>query len=138
MPSTDADIAVSSDSRFLAIAHDLGKLSIWERSCFGSAVPPKPIAVLGGILLGFSGSAFSPDGKRLIGGAHGDEAITIWNTLDYQALLTLGSQGEFFNQIRFSPDGNSMGARSSAGISIWAAPSWEEISATEERGKAQP
>jgi WD40 repeat protein len=89
--------------------------------------------------MAFSHAEFSPDASRLLGASHGTEAIKIWETDQYQNLLTLEAEGHFFSEIRFSPDGTILGARSGPGVlHLWRAPSWQEIEAAEQMPTNRP
>jgi WD40 repeat protein len=76
---------------------------------------------------------FSPDGTRLVtGNGAGVEALKLWDTDSWQDVITLQGSGSVFYEPAFSPDGNSVGALSEAGIlHVWRAPSWAEIEKAE-------
>jgi WD40 repeat protein len=121
-----------ADGKLLAICHDLGILTVWETASLLGNSAPRPIKTLGGILKMFHGSAFSPDGTRLLAGSGGAEAIKLWETRDYHEVLTLEGNGDSFQQISFSADGNILGATNAQGqLHFWRAPTWEEINAVE-------
>jgi hypothetical protein len=47
-------------------------------------------------------------------------------------LLTFPEEGQFFTDLTFSPDGNTLVATCLTGVAyFWRAPSWEEIEAAE-------
>jgi hypothetical protein len=48
--------------------------------------------------MSFGDAEFSPDASRLLGASHGTEAIKIWETDQYQNLLTLEAEGHFFSE----------------------------------------
>ena len=91
----------------------------------------------GGFLNGVNSVAFSPDGKRLVIGSDGKEAVKLWDTESWQEVLSLEGQGTGSPGAWFSPNGNAIGWLNSAigVLHIWRAPSWEEINAEE---KATP
>jgi WD40 repeat protein len=82
-----------------------------------------------------SGSAFSPDGRRLISTSHGREAVKLWDVGTRQELLTLAGVDQYLGGPRWSPDGDVMLA--GPPWQVWSAPSWEEIDAVEAEGKGQ-
>ena len=133
----DVPIAESQDSRLLAISHDLGKITIWQSASLATEGNPQRTAILGGILMSFGATAFSRDSRRFMAAAQGSEAISIWETSGFQKLLTLPAEGACYGQIRFSPDERVLGVSISGGLSLWRAPSWEEIDAAEAREKAE-
>ena len=52
------------------------------------------------------GIAFSPDGRRLISGGGGREAVKLWDVGTRQELLTLNGAGSFMDVVRWSADGD--------------------------------
>ncbi|HVO33593.1 MAG TPA: WD40 repeat domain-containing protein, partial [Elusimicrobiota bacterium] len=126
-----ASVSYSPDGKLLAIGSDLGFARIVDAATF------HPLATLGGYLLSAHTVAFSPDGKRLALGSEGRYAVTLFDTESWQNVLTLDAESTDFHGVRFSPDGNTLGWLSQIGeLNIWQAPSWTEINAAEERGKA--
>jgi WD40 repeat protein len=79
--------------------------------------------------------AFSADGRRLISTSGGREAVKLWDVGTRQELLTLGGTGSHLYGARWSADGDVILA--GAPWQAWRAPSWEEIAAAEEAGKAE-
>jgi len=81
--------------------------------------------------------AFSPDGRRLVTGSDGKEAVKFWDVESHEELLTLEGQGSMFSMTAFSSDGVVLGTMNSPGDSkrstlhLWRAPSWAEIEAAE-------
>jgi WD40 repeat protein len=123
-------VAFSSDGTRLAIASYSGYARVWDKASW------REEATLRGFLNAVGSVAFSPDGKRLAtGGNTPDEAVKLWDVDSWQDVLTLRGGGSMFSLTAFSPDGNAIGTMSSnEGIlSVWRAPSWEEIQATEAR-----
>jgi serine/threonine protein kinase/WD40 repeat protein len=119
-------LSVSPDGRWFATAHRAGWARIWELAT------ARPVADLSGFILGVHSAHFSPDGRRLITGSGGREAIRMWDTESHEALLTLPAIGTIFGSTRFSPDGHTIASRNSAGqLHVWRAPSWEQIAEAE-------
>ena len=82
--------------------------------------------------------AFSPDGRRLATGGTGRDAVKLWDLATYRELVTLPGQGEMFQYVIFSPNGNWLAARSWEGqLHLWHAPSWAEIEAAEKQTKGR-
>ncbi len=81
------------------------------------------------------GVAFSPDGRRLISGGGGREAVKLWDIGTRQELLTLSGTGSILIAASWSADGDVIFA--GAPWQAWRAPSWEEIAAAEAKEKTQ-
>jgi WD40 repeat protein len=97
----------------------------------------REITRLRGILTQVWGLAFSPDGRRFLTGGGGSETLSLWDTESYEKLLILEGTGSACDQVGFSPDGNTIAARTERGVlHLWRAPSWTDIDALEraERG----
>jgi len=117
--------AASPDGQFFALASDLGYIKVWE------ATSLRETATLSGFLLRANSVAFSPNGKRLLAGANGREAIKIWD------LLTLPAEGSLFWGTQMSPDGNAVGSVNRTALHLWTAPSMAEIEAAEAKEKGE-
>jgi WD40 repeat protein len=122
--------AFSPDGKLFAVASSMGYARVWETNTW------REVATLRGYLLGVNSVAFTGDGKRLVAGGCGKEALRLWDTESWQDVLTLEGQGSGFTSMAISPDGNAIGAMNTAGnaggaMHIWRAPSWEEINAAE-------
>jgi WD40 repeat protein len=81
------------------------------------------------------GVAFSPDGRRLISGGDGREAVKLWDIGTRQELLTLGGIGSLLYNALWSADGDVILA--GPPWQAWRAPSWEEIAAAEAKEKTE-
>jgi WD40 repeat protein len=135
---SDASASSSADGKLLAICHHIGVLTVWETASLRSGSAPRQVKTLGGVLKSFHGTAFSPDGTRLLAGSGGAEAIKLWETRDYHEVLTLEGNGHSFQQISHSADGNILGATTAQGqLHFWRAPTWEEINALEKTAKGE-
>jgi hypothetical protein len=127
--------SASRDGRLLVLSHNFGVLTVWDTASLGRGATPRRLATLGGIMLTFSDSFFTPDGARLLGGAYTTEAVKIWETRDYHQLLTLQAEGTHLHNFGMSADGALLGALSARGtIHLWRAPTWKEIEAREKTG----
>jgi hypothetical protein len=63
--------------------------------------------------------------------------LKLWDTQNWQELLTLEGEGATFLQTAFSADGNSLGSVNRTGtLHIWRAPSMADIEAVE-KGQVQ-
>jgi WD40 repeat protein len=97
----------------------------------------QPIATLHDFLLGAHSVAFSPDGKRIVAGSNGIEALKLWDLGTRQEVLTLSGEGQLFEQAAFSPDGRYLFGLNVAGaLYLWSAPSWQEIADAESSKRA--
>jgi eukaryotic-like serine/threonine-protein kinase len=119
-------VTFSHDGKLLAASSHSGFARLWD------AVTLREIAMLRNFLQGVHSVAFSSDGKRLVTGSDGKEAIKVWAVESQQELLTLEGQGSAFFSSAFSPDDNVLGTMSQAGVlHLWRAPSWNEIERAE-------
>jgi WD40 repeat protein len=124
-PGRVAGIALSPDEKTVLAACEDGTLMFWDTGTLEST------GSLHDVLLGLHSVAFTPDGKRIVAGSNGREAIKIWDADSREDLATLEGKGSLFRNVCISPDGNMIAARNWNGIlHVWHAPSWEEISAT--------
>jgi WD40 repeat protein len=123
----------SADGTALVISSALGYARVWNTATWQEQ------ATLRGFLNAVDCAVFSPDNKRLLtSGSHPDDEVKLWSGDVHQELLTLEGAGNNFNHSAFSPDSNIIGAMSSEGIlSLWRAPSWEEINAAEAKDKTE-
>ena len=81
-----------------------------------------------GFLNAAVGLSFFPDGKRLAVGGGAKGLCKVWDVETWRELVSLPSDGDWFDEVRFSPDGNLLGARTDRRtLQYWRAPSWEEI-----------
>jgi serine/threonine protein kinase/WD40 repeat protein len=105
--------ATTLDGRVLLLDPAMGKL----------------IETLHGQSPAVSGSAFSPDGRRLFSSSIGREAVKLWDVDTRQELLTLAGVDQYVGVDKWSADGDVI----LAGVpwQAWSAPSWEEIAAAE-------
>jgi WD40 repeat protein/serine/threonine protein kinase len=128
-PGRAAAIALSPDGKTVVAACEDGALLLWDTrtlACLGN---------LHSVLLGLHSVVFSPDGRRIVAGSNGKEAIKIWDADSREDLATLEGKGSLFRNAGVSADGNLIAARNWNGIlHVWRAPSWEEIKAREQRG----
>ena len=125
-------LALSPGNDSFALAHEPGGVSLWlgENADEGLAVSQS--ATITGSLMGVHSLLFSADGRRLVAGSAGHEAIRLWDTATRQDLLTLGGRGSIFVQPAYSSDGSILGAINSARqLHLWRAPTWEEIAEAE-------
>jgi WD40 repeat protein len=129
------DATFSADGKLLAAASYFGFARIWDADTF------QEVATLRGFLQGVHSVAFSPDGKRLVTGSYGKEAIKLWDVESHEELLTLEGQGSVFKPSAFSPDGAVLGSMNAPGdtqrsvLHLWRAPSWVEIEAAEKEAR---
>jgi eukaryotic-like serine/threonine-protein kinase len=132
-PGRVASIALSPDGKTVVAACEDGSLLLWDTRTLAS------LGNLHAVLLGLHSVVFSPDGKRIVAGSNGKEAIKIWDADSREELATLEGSGSLFRNARVSADGNLIAARNWNGLlHVWRAPSWEEIKISERAGLAGP
>ncbi|MCW5558522.1 MAG: hypothetical protein KIT22_11915, partial [Verrucomicrobiae bacterium] len=75
----------------------------------------------------------SPDGRRIATANSGSEAIRLWDFVTGRSICSLSSDIDLAQETRFSPDGSVIVQSGSMvrAISLWWAPSWEEIARRE-------
>jgi WD40 repeat protein/serine/threonine protein kinase len=130
-PARAAAIALSPDGKTVVAACENGALLLWDTRTLDS------LGNLRGVLLGLHSVAFSPDGRRIVAGSNGKEAIKIWDADSREDLATLEGKGSVFRNVCLSADGNLIAARNWNGIlHVWRAPSWDEIKSSEQPGPA--
>jgi serine/threonine protein kinase/WD40 repeat protein len=115
-------LAISPDGGVVATCTFSGQLLLFD------PLKGDMIDSLRGQINGSDGLVFSPDGKRLISGSVGQEAIKIWDVATRQELLTLSATG-LSVQTRWSADGDVILGGSHP--FSWRAPSWQEIEQAE-------
>jgi len=127
-------VDASSDGKRFVISSALGYARVWNTATW------REEATLRGVLNAVDQAVFSPDGQRLAtSGSNADDAVKLWDTASWQEVLTLKSSGSQNNRTAFSPDSNTIGAMSGDGIlSLWRAPSWDEINRAEANKETTP
>jgi WD40 repeat protein len=119
-------IAFSQDGTQAASVADDGTVAIWNTSSL------QLIDAFQGHMHAAFGVAFSPDGRRLVTGHGGREAVKLWDLSTGGVLLTFPGQGRQVPFVGFSPDGRWLTACDGKGeLFLWQAPSWEEMAAAE-------
>ena len=114
-----------ADGKTLTVAYGTGVVELWNTETLTRT------AVLRATQLRCFSVSFSADGLRVAASGAGREAIKIWDPNSLEELATFPS-AQFFDDARFSPDGNTVAARSGAAvIHFWSAPSWQQIEATD-------
>ena len=91
---------------------------------------------MGGFFADVWGSAFLPDGSRLVVVSGDREAIRLYDTSTWLDTLTLEGEGGGLWPTMISPDGNVIGATAGR-LQLWRAPSWGEIKEAEAKEKAE-
>ena len=122
---------ISPDGKWIAVAHDLGPITVWQHNALRGQASVAPVSTMGGILMSFSAAMFSPDNRRLAAASGGPDGVKLWETNRWQELLTIATPGEMVQKIQFSADGSTLIGYGSNKLRIWRAPSWEEIASIE-------
>jgi WD40 repeat protein len=102
---TELRLSFSADGKTLAVVNGNGVVELWNPDTLTRK------AVLGGTQLKCFSVTTSPDGHRLAASGAGRAAIKIWDLDSLEELATF-PMGSGFEDVRFSPDGNTLGARS--------------------------
>jgi WD40 repeat protein len=117
--------ATSPDGRFGAIPDGDGFVTLWDIERL------QPLETLSAFRIASNVAAFSPDGRRLVAGSRGSEAVKLWDVETRQELLTLSGEGVIAS-LKFSPDGRCLLGINTAGVAqLWFAPTLAEIDAAE-------
>lgn len=125
-------IAFSPDGRLLAFG-SMGpnSIQIWD---LPSGHRHKPLE---SHVTGIADIAFSPDGRTLVTGGY--DTIKLWNVATETEIGNLPYRGTF-RSLCFSPDGRTLAAGyltfPGHRISLYSAPSLEEIAEAEKRARA--
>jgi WD40 repeat protein len=127
--------AFSPDGRILAVPNLNGYVELFDGSTL------QPAATLAGYMHGVHSLGFSADGSRLVTGGTATEAITVWDLLSRERLLTLPAREDQILRTELSPDGNVLVAQCGRGANpgalyFWRAPSWAEIEKAEAAERA--
>ncbi len=81
-------------------------------------------------------ACLSPNGRRIATANSDAEAIRLWDFVTGQRICSLSADIDLAMETRFSPDGNVIAQSGSLlkAVSVWWAPSWEEIARREAAG----
>ncbi len=123
-------LAVSPDGGLVSASAEEGQVLLLDPAM------GKLIESLDGQFRSATGSAFSPDGRRLFSIFGGQEAVKLWDVGTRQELLTLPGLDAVVGVARWSGDGNVILA--GPPWQAWSAPSWEEIEAVEAKDRIRP
>ena len=104
------------DGRTLVTTGEDGIVRIWDAGTLGLE------AELRGHIQSMWSVAFSRDGRRMLTGGNGREAVKLWDPMDRAEVGMLAGEGARFYRVRFSPDGRFVGAVSRGGaLHFWEA-----------------
>ncbi|HOW73790.1 MAG TPA: protein kinase [Phycisphaerae bacterium] len=127
-------VAFSPDGSTLAAGGLDGSLFLWDTRTWQALGPPPREHMSGTHWV-----AFSPNERRVASfGGDQDEAVILWDLATRRRVATLRGEGTAFEGSVFSPDGNTIVARSiETHVNVWRAPSWAEIEAAEAAEREQ-
>ena len=110
------DVVHAPDGRTLVTTGEDGIVRIWDAGTLGLE------AELRGHIQSAWSVAFSRDGRRMLTGGHGREAVKLWDPMDRAEVGMLAGEGARFYRVRFSLDGRFVGAVSRGGaLHFWEA-----------------
>jgi WD40 repeat protein len=121
-------LAVSPDDRLVAASIMNGSIRLFDPA------KREEIEPLYRHMNAAFGIAFSPDGRRLISGGGGREAIKLWDVATRQELLTLAGTGSFIHTAIWCAEGDVILA--GAPWQMWRAPSLADIEKADARDKS--
>jgi WD40 repeat protein len=117
-----SDVAFLSDGSRFAVASYSGWAKLFATESL------EEVGTFRGYLQGVHSVAFSMDGRRLVTGGSGLEALRLWDIATGQQLLTLDADGSLFDQVAFSSSDCLLGSSTAFGaLHIWRAPGWNQI-----------
>jgi WD40 repeat protein len=129
-------LALSPDGEQVAAATEGGQVFLFD------AGKGQLSGTFNGHLNAADSVAFSPDGRRLISTAVGQEAVKLWDVTTRQELLNFVGSGSGQAGVgqagvgRWSPDGNFI-LLAGTPWQTWGAPTWEEIAVAEAKEKTE-
>lgn len=119
-------VALFPGGQLLATANTaIPAIDIWDTR------PRAKIATLRGHNMVIARIVISPDGKRLASSTLGQEAVKLWDTESWEETANLNSPEAIVTSLSFLPNGDLATTDTAKNLSLWRAPSWEEIAAIE-------
>jgi WD40 repeat protein len=130
VPQVSRQPTISPDGKLLIVPSSMGFAKFFDTSTY------RETRTLSDFMFGVHGVGFTPDQRRLVIGSTAFEAITVWDTHNYERLLTLPASVGGLAGLAFSADGNVLAGQSGTGANagtlfFWRAPSWAEIEKAE-------
>ena len=119
--------AISWDDRLIGIPTEPGEAIVLT-------IPDLAVSkTFGGHLTGVKGVGFSPDGSRCVtADAVGEMKLFDLQGGDELMTMNTGRQGTVNQRIRFSADGSLLALQGRGRVTVWRAPTWDEIDRAEE------
>jgi eukaryotic-like serine/threonine-protein kinase len=121
----------SPDGGLLGVATEPHVAHVWKVPSF------EPFADLRGHMMGPKGIGFSADARRIATTGSGAQGVIFWDAEYHLELLTLPARGGLIKSSRFSSDGRYYGAGDETMLTVWMAPTFDEIAAAEAKEKAE-
>jgi hypothetical protein len=121
----------SPDGGLFGVATEPHVAHVWKVPSF------EPFADLRGHMMGPKGIGFSADARRIATTGSGAQGVIFWDAEYQLELLTLPAPGGLIKSSAFSSDGRYYGAGDETILTVWMAPTFDEIAAAEAMEKAK-
>jgi RNA polymerase sigma factor (sigma-70 family) len=126
---TVAGVAFSPDRKTLASAGQDNTIRLWDMATGKQVRRFTAITGLGAEHAWVIALAFSPDGKRILGGtANGSTHLILWETATGKELWRLQEKQRAIGSVAFAPDGKAVASSDASGeIVLWDAETGEKL-----------
>jgi WD40 repeat protein len=121
--------AFSMDSKIIATSSDR-EIRLWD------VQSQRPLGVFNAPRASVWSLSFSPDGRLLAAGSHGDNAVRVWDVADptnSRLLTPLVGHTAGARAVAFSPDGRTLASGSlDSTVKLWSVALWQEVATLRE------